>query len=161
MRLRALDEQGNRRHSREAADRSRRFDSRHRQWRKPKNVLTSDTQSDPAANQHLQLWGGIHEREHVAYCNVKVLERIENQQHVVVEQSPLQSLPKWFRPAFLDPKRAGDRRENERRLSQRTEIDEPHTVREYRTNCPCHLQGKPSLANAGWSSDRDEPRRMR
>jgi hypothetical protein len=85
-----------------------------------------------------------------------LLEVVQDQQRRLVAKEPCHDLSRWLATNVPQPQLAGDRLDDQMRVGDRRQVDEPDTVVEFVDDARPELDGQACLPNTGRTGEREE-----
>ena len=135
-------------------ERSGRVGDRQRQhW---ENLLAGEAQHDAAGGEDRQARAGGQEGGEVGRGGNHLLQVIEHEQQAPAAEHKAQALGERPVTGFLYAQRLSDRRKDEGRVADRSETDEPNSIREGLSDLDGHGLRQPRLPHATGAGQGDE-----
>jgi hypothetical protein len=114
-------------------------------------VLASDTERHAAGHNNLDPWRGSEQPPHHGGRCQHVLEIVDDKQQLLIADSRKQRLLGQLPRVRMHAERVGDSRNHVRRITDRCKVDQHRAVGKRGRKLGCNVEGKPSLADAGWT----------
>ena len=156
-RLRTLDEQRHRLAVGEPSRCRRVARVRQSEWRDRELVLTGEAQRHSTGHQHFQAGCASQELPDLRRGRDDLLEVVEHEQELPVTYGVFEGLQRCARPGFADAQHLGNGGRDQRRISDRRQIDEPNTIREAIQQRGGEREGQARFAGAAGARQREQP----
>jgi hypothetical protein len=120
-------------------------------------MLALQVERHPAGDQHRELRTIRQQIRHIARRRDDLLEVVQQQQRLPWPQNIAQHLPNGTTPRILQPEGLRDGWDDQRRIGQAREADEPDAIGELLHQFRRNLQAQPCLARAADSGECHQP----